>query len=169
MYGGTRSQLKTHCGKHRLEGMIDLQHPRCNFRGCMVQPKFGCISNGRRLFCDKHKAPGMVNIDNARKAEVRSKGHLSSFFRSLRLVSSERQIQTISTSAGCWPGGGADRRPWLLLGFRLYTMLTVLCKMTIDRSRNWGTVPDFRSGEIFTLALRHELRVSSLHSCRVFS
>jgi len=61
-YDGEKKSL--YCKFHRLEGMINIRHEKCQYEGCKTVPSFNHESETKRLFCFEHKLDGMINITN---------------------------------------------------------------------------------------------------------
>jgi hypothetical protein len=55
----------THCGQHKLEDMADLRRKLCEQNSCHSRALFGFT---KATHCDTHKEPGMININNKRRA-----------------------------------------------------------------------------------------------------
>ena len=49
-----------YCGKHKLEGMIDIKHERCD--ECRYQASFGYFEENKRVKCRTHMIEGMINL-----------------------------------------------------------------------------------------------------------
>lgn len=49
------------CGKHKLEGMIDVISKTCIFENCRSQPAFN-LEGLKAEYCGKHKLKSMVNV-----------------------------------------------------------------------------------------------------------
>lgn len=60
-----------YCGKHKLEGMIDIKHERCD--ECRYQASFGFIEENKRVKCRTHMIEGMINLKHK---NIRCKGYL---------------------------------------------------------------------------------------------
>ena len=58
-----------YCSKCRKDGMVDLKHKKCEFKGCKTQPVYG-YEGGKSQFCLGHKEDGMVNI-HSKKCEFK--------------------------------------------------------------------------------------------------
>jgi hypothetical protein len=52
---------KTHCPKHKLEGMLNMKS-KCRYNGCSTQPSYNFPLSTGVKFCVLHKLDGMVNI-----------------------------------------------------------------------------------------------------------
>jgi hypothetical protein len=50
------------CSKHKLQGMVDVEHEKCNFEGCMTRASFNKIGEKIGIYCNLHKLEGMINI-----------------------------------------------------------------------------------------------------------
>ena len=58
------------CTKHKLAGMVDKYHKRCEYECCdSINPIFGLIG-GKRQFCVKHKTDEMVDISHKQCKQV---------------------------------------------------------------------------------------------------
>ena len=51
-----------YCSAHKLDGMVDVNHPTCIHAGCKKQPVFNTEGNTKALYCSAHKLDGMVNV-----------------------------------------------------------------------------------------------------------
>ena len=49
-----------YCGTHKLEGMINTKHEKCD--ECDNQASFGFINNNLRIKCGTHKTSDMINL-----------------------------------------------------------------------------------------------------------
>jgi len=53
-----------YCSLHKLPGMIDVKHKRCEHSdGCDSQPTFD-LQGGKGRYCKNHKTPGMIDVRN---------------------------------------------------------------------------------------------------------
>jgi hypothetical protein len=52
---------RLYCAKHKLEGMIDIKHHRCEFNDCNISPSYKYDSDTHCRFCSTHKLDGMVD------------------------------------------------------------------------------------------------------------
>lgn len=50
------------CGKHRIDGMINIYKKTCSFEGCNTEPRYNNPSEIKGLFCNKHKELNMVDV-----------------------------------------------------------------------------------------------------------
>lgn len=58
---GYKGKRATHCGDHKLDGMINVHHAKCQFGTCEKQPTFG-MPGGKASHCKDHKTPEMVDV-----------------------------------------------------------------------------------------------------------
>ena len=56
-----------YCGTHRLDGMINVNSPRCIHNGCnSICPVFNKVGETQGKYCGPHKLDGMVDVINKR-------------------------------------------------------------------------------------------------------
>jgi len=60
-YGFPNQKIKQRCSKHKLDGMIDLKHPRCMHEGCQNDRSCGYPTDTKVLYCVAHKREGMID------------------------------------------------------------------------------------------------------------
>lgn len=53
-----------YCKIHALDGMIDLVHEKCQYKGCTTSPSFNFDGERKFIFCVEHKMEGMINVKN---------------------------------------------------------------------------------------------------------
>ena len=53
------------CSTHRMQGMVDAIHKRCEQNGCQKTPSFAFKGN-KAMFCCTHRLEGMVDVNNKR-------------------------------------------------------------------------------------------------------
>lgn len=58
-------------------GMVNVVHRTCEHSGCCKLPSFA-FADTRSTFCGEHKAPGMINVRQKRRAPTRSGDNKSS-------------------------------------------------------------------------------------------
>ena len=51
-----------YCAQHKLDGMFDIKHKKCEHDGCKVNPCFNFAGESKARFCAKHKLDGMFDI-----------------------------------------------------------------------------------------------------------
>ena len=56
----------SYCPEHRLEGMIDIKHKKCEHPDCETRPTYNLPGETKAKFCNEHKLEGMVNIVSKR-------------------------------------------------------------------------------------------------------
>ncbi|CAM9683447.1 unnamed protein product, partial [Choristocarpus tenellus] len=49
------------CATHKVYGMVDVKHPRCEELTCTRQPTFG-HEGEKACYCSAHKKTGMVDV-----------------------------------------------------------------------------------------------------------
>jgi very-short-patch-repair endonuclease len=59
-YPGEKKRL--YCGKHKLDGMINVLKHYCAFKGCQTTPSFNYEGETKGLYCKMHILPDMVNV-----------------------------------------------------------------------------------------------------------
>ena len=52
------------CGKHRIDGQINIYNKTCAFDDCIKRPLFNIEGENEALYCKKHKADGMIDVKN---------------------------------------------------------------------------------------------------------
>jgi len=63
-FPGEKERL--YCSKHKLQGMIDIAHKRCIFKGCDTRASFNIKGEKTGLYCYQHKIQEMVNVVSKR-------------------------------------------------------------------------------------------------------
>lgn len=63
-YGYPENRLVFYCRHHREDGMIDLYHKLCVYKGCDRHP---CFGYAKRTHCSKHSKPDMINLTGKNK------------------------------------------------------------------------------------------------------
>lgn len=56
------SKQRTHCARHKVDGMVDVRHNRCV--QCGTRPSFNLPGLKRATHCDVHKLDGMIDVIN---------------------------------------------------------------------------------------------------------
>ena len=49
------------CGRHKLDGQVQVKNKRCEEPGCLKRPSFGTVY-GKPLRCGRHKLDGQVDV-----------------------------------------------------------------------------------------------------------
>ena len=52
----------SYCPEHRLEGMIDIKHNKCEHPDCSKQPNYNLPGETKGKFCNEHRLEGMIDI-----------------------------------------------------------------------------------------------------------
>lgn len=55
-----------YCSLHKLEGMVDIKHPKCIYKDCISRPSFNLEGNTKAIYCKEHKNDGMIDIISKR-------------------------------------------------------------------------------------------------------
>jgi hypothetical protein len=58
---GIAGNVAEYCNTHKLEGMVDVKHPKCAAPGCTSRPNYDVVG-GKGTYCNKHKIAGMVDV-----------------------------------------------------------------------------------------------------------
>lgn len=59
---GHEGETPSHCGKHRLDNMIDLKHKKCMHESCTKSTSFGFEGTKAATRCAEHKLEGMIDL-----------------------------------------------------------------------------------------------------------
>ena len=62
-----------YCSKHKLEGMVNVTHKRCEQEGCMKSASFNIPTSKYRRFCSRHKLPGMIYVRGSQAKKKKKK------------------------------------------------------------------------------------------------
>lgn len=78
-FGREADKSPTYCAKHALDGMKNINNPRCRDEACERWPSFGVPGTKTPAFCAAHKLDGMVDVVKPRCREEGGCSHRPSF------------------------------------------------------------------------------------------
>ena len=64
-----REKPGVRCGKHRIDGQINIYNKTCAFKNCIKRPLFNIEGENEALYCKKHKADDMIDVKNKKCSE----------------------------------------------------------------------------------------------------
>ena len=62
VFANVNDSIPLFCDTHKITGMINIKSKKCAFKGCSVNPSFGCYAIATH--CVEHKDKNMVNVKN---------------------------------------------------------------------------------------------------------
>lgn len=68
-FGRETDKSPTYCAQHALQGMKNINNPKCKSVGCERWPSFGILGTKTALYCGGHKMEGMVDVVKPRCRE----------------------------------------------------------------------------------------------------